>query len=326
MLRFVVRRLASAVLLLYLVLTAAFFLVHLAPGDPSLIYIAEGRGQLTAADRQVMRERFGLDRPIAERYVQWLYTVTVRGDWGRSYDTGQPTTQRVAAALPNTLLLVAGTVVVQYGLGLLLGVLAALRRGLLDHLVRGVAMLLWALPAFVLALLSVEVFGVRLGWLPIDGMRSLDADQWSAAARLTDLLRHLVLPATILGVASCAMVVRMVRNNLLEVLEQDYVRAARARGLSSTRVLFGHALPNTVRPLIQDAGVVIPALLGGSVIIEQIFSWPGIGRLAFDAIGTRDYPIVLATTALSGALVVIGTTAADLLHAWLDPRVRETRG
>jgi len=320
---FVLRRILSALLLLALVLSATFFLIHLAPGDPTTLLAVDPR--VPPEHRQRLLELYGLDQPLGVQYLRWLEAVALHGDWGRSYSLGRPVTEILAESLPNTVWLVCGTLLVQYGFGLLLGIAAATRRdGLLDHQIRAVSLLLFALPSFWLALMAIEGLSVRLDLFPASGMRSLDADVLPAVVRLADRLHHLALPALVLGLSGCGQIARLVRNGLIEVLSQDYVRAARARGLSPGRVLWVHALPNALGPVVQGFGVVLPSLLSGALIIEAIFAWPGVGRVAYRAILSRDYPMVLATTALAAALVVLGSLLADLLHAWLDPRVRES--
>ena len=322
MLRYTLHRIAASVVLLFLVVSATFFLIQLPPGDPTTLLALDG--EIGKGHRARMIELYGLDRPLLEQYVTWMRSVVLEGDWGQSFINGDPATTRLARALPNTLILVFAVLVVRYGVGLLLGVAAAVRhRGWLDRNIRLTTLVLFALPSFWLAFVARELLSVHLGWFPIANMRSHDAYQLGASARLLDLAHHLVLPALVLGLNRCGRAVRLVRNTLLDVLEQDYVRAARARGLSRARVLFGHALPNALGPLVQDFGLVLPTLLSGSLIIETIFSWPGLGRETFTAILNLDYPVILASTALAGALVVLGSLLADLLQAWLDPRIRD---
>ena len=320
MLRFTLRRLGASALLLFLVLTATFFLIHLAPGEPSRLF---DNPRVSAEMRQELRQVYGLDRPLVLQYLTWMGSV-LKGDWGYSISLGRPAFDVLLQKMPNTCLLVAAAVVVEHALGLLMGLLAAARAGsIVDRWIRLCSLVLFSIPAFWLALLAIEVLTVRWGWFPTQQMTSEGAHLLPPFARALDLLHHLVLPATILGLARCGAVARYVRNGLLDVLNQDFVRTARAKGLSPARVLWVHALPNALVPLVQRFGVALPILLSGSLVIEVVFSWPGVGFAVFQATLQRDYPVILASTAMTGALVALGSFLADLLQAWLDPRVRD---
>lgn len=321
MIAFLLRRVAAALVLLVLVLSATFFLIQLAPGDPTLTLLLDPR--IPAEQQQRLEALYGLDRPLPVQYVRWLRAVAWEWDWGNSYVDQRPALSVVLGALPNTAWLTAGTVTIQYGLGILLGVIAALFAGRrVDRSIRGVSLLLYALPSFWLAILAVELLSVRWQIFPPVQMSSLDAASLGWLGRKVDLLKHLALPSIVLGLSLCGVVVRYVRTAMLDVLAQDYVRTARARGLSPLRVIGVHALPNALGPVIQHLGVNLPLLLSGALIIEVIFAWPGLGRIAYEAMRQRDYPVVLAGTAVAGALVVLGSLVADLLHAAVDPRIR----
>lgn len=318
-----VRRLAASILLLYLVLTATFFLIHLAPGDPALMLGEPGNRQ--GAER--LRAVYGLDRPLAVQYLSWLRAVVIDLDWGTSFTYGRPVTRVIADSLPPTLLLGGAALLVQYAVGLPLGVAAARRRGRpADDWIRVGSLLLYSMPVFWLGLMAILLLASRLPVLPAGHMHSVGADALSPGARLLDLLWHLVLPALTLGLTMAGATVRFVRNRMLEVLDEGYIRTARAKGLSERRVIWLHALRNALVPVIQLFGLSIPFVLNGSLIAEVVFSWPGLGRTTFQAIMARDYPLILASTAFTGALVVIGNLVADALHAAADPRVRRARG
>lgn len=306
--------------MLLLVLTATFFLIHIAPGEPSRLF---DNPRISADKRQELRRVYGLDRPLAEQYVTWMGSV-LKGDWGHSISLGRPAFEVLLEKMPNTCLLVAAGIVVEHALGLALGLVAAARAGsFLDRQIRVLSLVLFSIPAFWLALLAIELLTVRWGLFPTQQMRSEGAHLLPPFEQMLDVLHHLVLPGLILGVARCGAVVRFVRNGLLEVLSQDYIRTARAKGLSPARVLWVHALPNALVPLVQRFGLALPMLLSGTLVIEVVFAWPGVGFAVFQAILQRDYPVILASTAMSGALVALGNLMADLLHAWLDPRVRD---
>lgn len=321
MIRFILRRLAASLLLLYLVLTATFFLLHAAPGSPAQL-LTEGR-RMTAEHRENLRRVYGLDRPLPEQYVRWLGAV-VRGNWGISFSSQRPATAVILDALPGTLLLASAALVVQYAAGVTLGIAAARRRGkAADHLIRIGSLLLYSQPTFWLGLMAILLFSLAWPVLPAGHMRSVGAEELAPAARLLDLLRHLLLPALVLGLTEAGGTARFVRGSLLEVLGQEYIRAARAKGLSERRVVWMHGLRNILPVLLQLLALSASGLLSGSLVTEVIFSWPGIGRLAFESILSRDYPMVLATTAFSAVLVLASNLAADVLHALADPRVRD---
>lgn len=316
---YLLRRVGGSLVLLFLVLTLTFFLIHLAPGDPAHLLLDP---QTPESIREQMRHLWGLDRPLGEQYLSWL-GAALRGDWGTSLNYQEPVTGILARVFPNTLVLAVAAALVAFGLGVPLGLWAARKQNRTpDHALRFVSFLFYSLPTFWLALMAILLFSYALPILPAAHMRSPGSEHLASGTRLVDLLYHLVLPATVLGVSFTGAVIRFVRNSVLETLDQDYLRTARAKGLSERRVLWVHALRNALVPVIQLLGLQLPALLNGSLVIEVVFSWPGLGRIAFTAVQARDYPLILATTALSGALVVLGNLMADLLHAVTDPRVR----
>jgi peptide/nickel transport system permease protein len=320
MVAYLLRRLAVSLLLLLLLLSLLFFLLHLAPGDPTTLLASP---EAPRAEREQLIRVYGLDRPLPEQYLSWISAVLFSWDWGTSFVQGRPVTRMIAEALPNTLLLAVSASAVDYGVGLLLGVLAAVRRQrLTDHVIRVLSLLLFSLPVFWLALMAILLFSYLVPVLPAGHMASPGADDLAPLARLGDLAWHLLLPALVLGLTATGGTVRVMRNSMLEVLEQDYMRTARAKGLTERRVLLVHGLRNAIVPLVQLFGLSFPLLLNGALVIEVVFSWPGLGRMTFEAIQSSDYPVVLATTALSGALVLAGNLLADLLHAAVDPRVR----
>ncbi len=319
MFRFLLRRVGASALLLFLVLTATFFFIHIAPGEPSRLF---DNPRLSAEKRQEIREAYGLDQPLGRQYLTWMGSV-LRGNWGSSISFGRPAFEVLLEKMPNTCLLAAGAIVVEHILGFALGLLAAARAGsLLDRQIRVLSLVLYSVPAFWFALLAIELLTVRWGLFPTNQMRSNRAYLLPPLEQVADVLHHLALPALILGIVRCGAVVRFVRNGLLEVLGQDYIRTARAKGLKPMRVLWVHAMRNALIPLIQRFGLALPFLLSGTLVIEVIFSWPGVGLAVFQAMLQRDYPVILAATAMTGALVAGGSLLADLLHAWLDPRVR----
>jgi peptide/nickel transport system permease protein len=317
--RYLLRRILVSLFLVWVVLTATFVVLHAAPGDPTERF-ADPR--VPRAQLAELRALYGLDRPLPVQYAAWL-AATARFDWGLSFQHQRPVRTVVAERLPATLLLGAAAFSVQVVVGLALGIFAARRPNSLgDHATRVVSLALYSLPGFWLALMLSLLLAGILPVFPSGGMTSTFARDWSMVHRLLDLLAHLALPALALGLPLAAPVARLLRTGLLEELGKDYILAARARGLSE-RAVFLRALRGAAAPLVQVAGLTLPALLGGSVVIEFVFSWPGLGATAYDGILARDYPLVLAATAFTAGLVVAGNLVADVALAALDPRVIE---
>lgn len=318
---FAARRLGASVVLLAIVLTLTFFLVRLAPGDPTQL-LEDPR--VTTEQRDALRALWGLDRPLLEQYIRWMRSIVIEGDLGVSIVHRRPISTLLVERMPATLLLTGTALVLQYLIGLLLGITAARKAGSrVDLIVSSTSLVLYALPVFWTGLMALSIFSFRLGWLPGGGLHSIDAGAWDFAARSVDLILHLLLPSLVLAVAATGATVRFTRDSVLESLQQDFVRTARAKGLSEGRVVWLHALRNASTPLVQLLGLSLPFLLSGALIVEVVFSWPGLGRLAHQSVLNRDYPLIVATTALSGVLVIAGNLAADLCQAALDPRVRE---
>lgn len=273
-----------------------------------------------------MRRNLGLDEPLHVQYLKWLGAFFT-GDFGYSFSQHRPVVATIGDALPNTLLLSGVSLVLIFVLGCAVGVVQAVRQySALDNVLTFLALFIYSMPGFWLALMLILL--VSSSWmpeslrLPISGMTSVGHEGMGAWERLWDRARHLVLPSVALGLASAAGVARYMRGAMLEVIDQDYVRTARAKGLSRARVILRHALRNALLPIVSLLGLYLPLLFGGAVVIEVVFSWPGMGRLLYNGILARDYPLVMAATALFGALVVAGNLLADLLYAAADPRVR----
>jgi peptide/nickel transport system permease protein len=316
MTRFLIRRLVQAVPVLLLISLLSFGLMHAAPG--SFINPLDFPGELAEEDMQRILHNLGLDRPWYEQYGSWLLQLA-RLDLGYSYKFRAPVTGMIAERLPATLLLTATALALGLAFGVLIGVVAALRqRSLFDNASRLFAVAGHAVPTFWLGLVLIWFFGVFLGVLPTGGANAVDAADWDVASRL----RHLVLPAAVLAVGTVANFSRFVRGEMLEVIRQDYVRTARAKGLTERLVLLRHALRNALIPVVTLLGISLRGLFGGAVLVETIFSWPGMGRLAVEAAFGRDYPVLMGTTLFSAVLVVAGNLLADLTYAWIDPRIR----
>jgi peptide/nickel transport system permease protein len=318
---YLLRRLAAAALLLWLVLTATFVLLRLVPGDPAAT-LAEL--PIPKQQKAILIHAYGWDRPLPEQYVRWLRAVVLHGDWGFSFAQLRPVSTVLAEALPATLLLAGAALLIEYGVGTALGVAAARRGGsAIDRSIRVVTLLLYSQPVFWLGLMAILVFSSWLGWLPASHMHSVGADELGRGAQLADVGKHLILPAMTLGLAQAGGAARFVRASLLDVMDRDYIRTARAKGLSERRVIWVHGMRGALVPVIQLLALSVTSLLSGALITEVVFAWPGLGRITYDAILARDSPVLLATTAVSAVLVVGCNLIADLLHAAADPRVRD---
>lgn len=322
MIPYLLRRLVSSCLLILALLTVVFFLIHAVPGDPLDRYVDP---DLNEAQRELIRQSLGLDRPVLVQYGRWLTRVVLRGDFGRSLRLHRPVAAIIGEAIPNTLLLTVTAYVLHLLTAIAGGVLMARYRGRpLERIATVGGLAVYSLPSFWLGLMLILFFCRFLGWFPAGGMASPDAAFLPWPQQLLDRLHHLALPVLLLGPGSAMGTARYLRNSLVEVLAQDYVLAARAKGLPERIVQWKHALRNGLLPVITLAGLSFPFLLGGAVVIEVIFAWPGMGRVAIEALWARDYPVIMATTALAAVMVVLGNLLADLLYAAADPRVRLT--
>ena len=304
--RYVVGRVLQAVVALLGVTCVAFLLVSLS-GDPAFILLTPEAGE---EQRAAFRELYGLDQPLPVQYARYVSHVA-RGDFGSSFAFNRPAIQVVLERLPATLLLTATAVALGVVVGMPAGVAAAVKAsGPLDRLVMALVLLGQSVPTFWLGLLMIRIFAVNLRWVPVSGHGTV---------------LHLVMPAVALGLYLAALLARLTRSEMLEALAQDYVRTARAKGLSERVVTVAHALKNALLPIVTLIGLQLGALLGGAVVTETVFAWPGIGSLVLDAILRKDYPVVLAAVELVAAGFIVINMALDLLYGYLDPRLRTAR-
>lgn len=318
---FLLRRVLQGIAIVFVVASLTFVLIHLAPGDP---FSAIDDPRVTESVRETRRAQHGLDRPLGEQYVRYLGKVA-RGDFGESYAQSRPVRDIIGEALPRTLLLMSVALTIAFALGVGIGVVQALRHGSpIDRTLSGLTLVVTAIPEFWLAVAFMLAFAYRMPIFPVAGMT--DDMHWLMPRwqRVTDIARHLVLPSLTLGLAVAAQIARYQRTALLDVLPEDWTRTARAKGLSEKAVVVRHALRNALLPVITLFGLALPALIGGAVFVETIFSWPGMGRVAVDAIASRDYPVVVADVIVASVMVVAGSVVADLLYALADPRLRAT--
>lgn len=319
--RWLIRRTTQAVVTLAIALVLIFVLMRLAPGDP-LARLSEDR-PLTPTQVKVLRERFGLDRPMTAQFVTFARGV-VRGDLGISIQYSRPVTSLIAERLPATLLLGGSVLLLNFTIGVWLGVWQATRRdGALDQSLTVLSLAGYATPSFWLAMVLAWVVGVRWHLLPAAGMESpLLGREAGALARMVDIGRHLVLPVLTLSIVSIAATMRYQRSAMLEVLHLPYIVTARAKGLPERSVTWRHAWRNAFFPVLTLFGLWLPLLVTGSVFVESVFAWPGLGSLAVGAVGYRDYPLLMGTSLLVAAVVVCASLLTDLAYAFLDPRVR----
>ncbi len=304
MLHFILTRLASAVFVIIGVSILVFLLIHLVPGDPVEVMLGESA---QPADREALRQALGLDLPIFQQLINYFGNL-LQFDLGTSLHSKRPITELLAERLPATIQLAVAGLFVAVIIAFPLGIIAAIRRNTWwDHGAMGVALIGVSMPNFWLGPLLILVFSLWLGWLPVSGHES-----WAA----------LILPAITLGTAMAAILSRMIRASLLEVMDEDFIRTARAKGLKESRVVLKHGLSNALLPVITILGLQLGVLLGGAVITEIVFSWPGIGQLTIDSINRRDYPVVQACILVIALTYVVVNTLTDVVYALIDPRIR----
>ncbi len=322
MTRYIVRRLVEAIPLLFLITVAVFTVLQLLPAGPLSIY--ENDPSMTAEDMARLEERFGLHDPIPVRYVKWLGTLA-RGDLGFSLVTQQPVGVMIGDRLPNTLYLMSVVLAITLLIAFPVGILSAARQySKLDHLATLFSFVGYAVPPFWSGLLLIIMFSVKfrewgLPALPATGMTTL-----GGGGDLLDRIAHLVMPVAVLALFNSAHYTRYVRSSMLEVIHQDYVRTARAKGLREQAVIWAHALRNAAIPVVTVITLDLPMLFSGAVVTESIFAWPGMGRLFLESAFRFDYAVLMGVVTITAALVILSTLLADLIYAWLDPRIRFT--
>ncbi|ESX93697.1 ABC transporter permease [Mesorhizobium sp. LNJC403B00] len=296
-----------------------FFLLQLAPGDAADVMAGEA-GSATVETMAALRERFGLDNPLLVQLFNYLYNLA-HFSLGFSPRYGMPVADLIGQRLPGTLLLMAVALTIAIALGLVLGSLMAVFSGHLpDRLLSVVSLLFYSIPGFWIGLMLIVLFSVKLGWLPSGGSGTIGSNL-TGLAGVWDKVRYMILPALSLALFYVAIYARLTRAAMLEVQSQDYVRTAAAKGLSPTIITIRHVLRNALIPITTMAGMHVGGMLGGAVVVETVYSWPGLGRLAFEAVMGRDFTVLLGILLLSSLLVIVANATVDLLHAWLDPRI-----
>ncbi|MDQ3097456.1 MAG: ABC transporter permease [Chloroflexota bacterium] len=313
--RFILRRLVQALPLLFAISVASFAILKFTPGGPLAAY--EGNPDFTEADRLRLEQAFGLDQPLPVQYVSWLGSF-LRLDWGYSFASHQPVLELIGERLPNTIYLMGTVFVVVLLLAIPIGIFTATKQySFFDHVITGATFAFLSTPTFWLGLLLIIVFGLQLRWFPLGGMATTGAD-----FDVADRARHLILPVLTLSLVQVGGHVRYLRASMLETIGQDYMRTARAKGLSERVLTLRHAFKNAAIPLVTIVALDLPELFVGALVTEQIFGWPGMGRLFWDAATRSDYPVLQGILAVSSALIVLSNLVADVLYGYLDPRIR----
>ena len=321
MVSYLVRRLLGLVPIFLGITVISFAVMHLAPGKPTDV-ATELNVRVSLEARERLDQLYGLNDPLHVQYGRWVRRLLV-GDFGQSFHDMRPVAAKIAERIPVTLGINVLSLLLALGVAVPIGVATAARPGTrLDRSVTVLLFLGFSAPTFWLALVGLDLFGVHLRWAPVSGLHSLMADRWPWWQQGIDLAHHLALPVAILAIGDLAVYARYTRANMQEVLQQDYIRTARAKGLPEQRVLFHHALRNALLPLVTLLGLALPGLLGGSVILESIFAIPGLGRLFFEAVMGRDYPVIMGLVVMGAWLTLLGNLAADIAYAYVDPRVR----
>jgi len=318
---YLIRRVLGLIPVLLWITVISFGIMHLAPGKPTDAAM-QFNPKASLEARQRLEKLYGLDRPLHVQYADWLSRIG-RLDFGRSFLDERPVLEKVLERVPVTLTINCWAIALVFLIAIPIGVLSAVRPGgAFDRSTTLFVFIGYSIPSFWLALVCMKVFGVDLRWLPVSGLHSLDHDSLSLLGRWLDTGWHLVLPIGIMVFLGLAGLSRYSRSGMLEVLRQDYIRTARAKGLTERRILFHHGLRNALLPIITIVGLMLPAFISGSVIMETVFSIPGMGRLFYEAVMARDYPVVMALVTISAVLTLLGNLAADVAYAYADPRIR----
>lgn len=318
---YLLKRLFGMIPLVVGISLLSFFVIHLSPGKPT-----EGTGEMNPKvsfeARQRMEKLYGLDQPLWTQYSRW-FSRMIRFDFGTSFSDGRKVSEKFLETIPVTFAINILALFFILLIGIPVGVVAAVKKGsVFDKSSTLIMFTLFALPTFWFALVLMDLFGVKLGWLPVSGLTSLDFEYLSWPGKIMDLIRHLVLPVVVSALGSLAGISRYIRQQMNDVLGKPYILAARSRHLPEPVILFRHGLKNAMLPVISILGLSVPGLIGGSVIFETIFAIPGTGRLFFQAVMSRDYPVIMAMLVISAFLTILGNLLADIGYALADPRVR----
>jgi len=314
---YIIRRLVYAIPTLLGISVIVFLITRLSPGDPVRLYTF-GALNITEEDIQALREHYGLNKPLYEQYASWLVQV-LQGDFGKSLQYNRPALPLLLERVPATLQLAVAALFLQLAIGIPLGVIAALKRGSwVDNVIRVFGVIGHAVPTFWLGLLMIIFWSVTLRLMPSQGVLTVGNDIWD----IPDRLKHIVMPALVLALAGIANYSRYLRTETLDVISQDYVRTARAKGLHEGTVVFVHALRNALIPMVTALGGILAGLVSGALVVEQVFTWPGVGQFTYAAARSKDYPVIMAGVMVVSTLLVLSYLLRDVMYAAVDPRIK----
>lgn len=317
---YILRRVLQSIPLLIGISIVVFFISHAAPGNPVSKFMDPN---MTIEEKARLEAKFGLDKPIYERYINWISEAVFEQNLGYSTLYAQPVTQVMKDYMWNTFALSLFAMVISLAVGIPTGIISATRQyTLTDGTLTVISLLGISMPSFFFGLLLLKVFAIDLQWLPLSGMIEPGVRELGTLAVFKDVFTHAILPAVVLGLGSSAAFMRYTRSSMLEVIRQDYIMTARAKGLKERVVVYKHALRNAMIPIITLLGFRIPMLFSGAILVETIFGWPGMGKLAIDAINNRDYPLLMGTSLLLSSLTLIGNLLADIMYGFADPRIK----
>lgn len=321
MFAYLTKRLLLMIPLIFGITLITFIVIHLPPGSPVEVQ-TEMSLKASAQAKENLKKFYGLDKPLHIQYIDWLKRL-VTLDFGKSMVDGRKVSDKILETIPVTLIIESLSLILIFIIAIPLGVYSATRQYSLFDKVSTVGVFIgFSMPEFWLALLLMILFGVQLGWLPISGIQSIDISEMNSIERVIDWIKHLILPVGITALGGLASLSRYSRSSMLEVIRQDYIKTAYAKGLKERDVVYKHALKNALLPIITILGLSLPGLIGGSVIFEQIFSIPGMGRLFFSSVMARDYPTIMGILTIGAILTLIGNLVADISYALVDPRIR----
>lgn len=315
---YIIRRILQAIPLLFIISIISFLMMTLSPGDPVQMYKSQSGEASKNIDENKIREMMGIDKPIYVQYLKWMDQLVLHGNLGYSFEDGRPVVTKILERIPATLTLMGVSMLISFSLSIPIGIYSAVKQySKFDYTFTTFSFIGYSVPSFFIALMMIYFFSLKLGWFPVSDMRSVydRFDFW-------DRVHHIILPALTMAVGNIAFKSRFMRTSMVEVVRQEYIRTARAKGLSEKKVILKHALRNGLLPIITILGMQLPSLLGGSLFIENIFAWPGLGRLGVNAIYVRDFQVIMGTTMFAAIMVVLGNLIADILYAVVDPRIQ----
>ena len=319
--QYFIKRLISSIPILFGITIITFAVMHLTPGKPTDL-MTDMNMKVSAQSKERLQKLYGLDKPLYIQYTDWLKRF-VYFDFGTSFKDSRPAKDKIFERLPATILLNFLSLLLTCLIAIPIGIYSAIKKdSIMDKGLTVILFICFSIPSFWLALMFMILFGLQLGWVPISGLYSFNFDDMNIFMKILDISKHLILPVAVSVIVSLATLSRYTRSGMLEVLKQDYIKTAYAKGLSQKQVIFRHALKNTLLPMITIIGLSIPALIGGSFIFETIFSYPGIGRLGYEAVMSRDYPVVMGIATLSAILTLAGNIIADISYKFADPRIK----